>query len=86
MDSMVTFFNKAVEHLGKQRRKRKPWVNPAILDLCDQRRYLKKKRGKLEWDKDYRALKRKIRTEMKLEKETWIEGELSGSGSIHQKE
>ena len=46
-DSMVTHFNKAVtytvaELLGKQRRKRKPWVTPEILDLCDQRRDLKK--------------------------------------------
>ena len=50
LDSMVTHFNKAVtdtaaELLGKQRRKRKPYVTPEILDLCDQRRDLKKKRG-----------------------------------------
>ena len=49
LDSMVTHFNKAVtdtaaERLGKQRRKRKPWVTPKILDLCDQRRDLKKKK------------------------------------------
>ena len=42
LDFMVTHFNKAVtdpaaELLGKQRRKRKPWVTPEILDLCDQR-------------------------------------------------
>ena len=42
LDSMVTHFNKAVtgtaaELFGKQRRKRKPWVTPEILDLCDQR-------------------------------------------------
>ena len=42
LDSMVTHFNKAVtdtadELLGKQRRKRKPWVIPEILDLCDHR-------------------------------------------------
>ena len=48
LDSMVTHFNKAVtdtvaELLGKQRRKRKPWVTPEVLDLCDQRRDLKKK-------------------------------------------
>ena len=50
LDSMVTYFNKAVtdtaaELLGKQRRKRNPLVTPEILDLCDQRRDLKKKRG-----------------------------------------
>ena len=53
LDSMVTHFNKAVtdtaaELLGKQRRKRKPWVTPEILDLCNQRRDLKKKRGEPE--------------------------------------
>ena len=53
LDSMVTHFNKAVtdtaaELLGKQRRKRKLWVTPEILDLCDQRRDLKKKRGEPE--------------------------------------
>ena len=49
LDSMVTHFNKAVtdtaaELLGKQRRKRKPWVIPEILDLCDQRRPEEKER------------------------------------------
>ena len=39
LDSMVTYFNKAVtdiaaELLGKQRWKRKPYVKPEILDLC----------------------------------------------------
>ena len=79
MSSMVTHFKKAItdtaaELLGKQRRKRKPWVTPEILDLCDQRRDLKKKRGESEGAKDYREIKRKIRTEMKMAKETWIQG------------
>ena len=78
-DSMVAHFNKAVtdtaaELLGKQRRKRKPWVAPEILDLCDQGRVLKKKRGEPEGAKVYREIKRKIRTEMKMAKETWIQG------------
>ena len=80
LDSMVTHFNKALtdtaaEVLGKQRRKRKPWVTPEILDLCDQGRDLKKKRGEPEGAKDYREIKRKIRTEMKMAKETWIQGQ-----------
>ena len=80
LDSMVTHFNKAVtdraaEFLGKQRRKRKPWVTPEILDLCEQRRDLKKKRGEPEGAKDYREIERKIRTEMKMAKETWIQGQ-----------
>ena len=78
--SMVNHFNKAVtdteaELLGKQRRKRKPWVTPEILDLCDQRRDLKKRRGEPEGAKDYREIKRKIRTEMKTAKETWIQSQ-----------
>ena len=75
LDSMVNHFNKtitdtAVELFGKQRRKRKPWVTPEILDLCDQRRDLKKKTGEPEGAKDYREIKRNIRTEMKMAKET----------------
>ena len=80
LDSMVTHFNKAVtniaaELLGKQRRKRKPWVIPEILDLCDQRQDLKKKRGEPEGAIDCREIKRNIRTEMKMAKETWIQGQ-----------
>ena len=56
-------------------RKRKPWVTPEILDLCDQRWDLKKKRGEPEGAKDYREIKRKSRTEMKMAKETWIQGQ-----------
>ena len=82
LDSMVTHFNKAVtdtaaELLGKQRRKSKPLVTPETLDLCDQRRDLKKGRGETIRAKDYRAIKRKIRTEMKMAnfKETWIQSQ-----------
>ena len=80
LDSMVTHFNTAVtdtaaELLGKQRRKRKPWVTPEILDLCDQRRDPKKKRGEPEGPKNNRKIKRKIRIEMKMAKETWIQGQ-----------
>ena len=80
MRMLITHFNKAVtdtaaEFLGKQRRKRKPCVTLEILDLCDQRRDLKKKRGKPEGAKDYREIKIMIRTEMKMAKYTWIQGQ-----------
>ena len=80
LDSMATHFNKAVtdtaaELLGKQRRKRKSWVTPEILDLCYQRRDLKKKRGGPERARDYRVIKRKIKTDLKMAKETWIQGQ-----------
>ena len=77
---MITHVNKAVtdtaaDLLGKQRRKWKLWVITEIIDLCDQRRDLEKKRGEPKGAKDYRKIKRKIRTEMKMAKETWIQGE-----------
>ena len=53
LDSMVTHFNKAVsdtaaELLLRQHWERKPWVTPEVLNLCDHRRDLKKKRGEPE--------------------------------------
>ena len=49
LDSMITTFNTAVtettsEILGKHRQKKKPWVTAEILDLCNKRRELRKKR------------------------------------------
>ena len=62
LDSMVTHFNKTVTDIatelpGKQRRKRAPWVNPEILNLCGHRQDVKKKRGEPERAKDYREIK-----------------------------
>ena len=49
MDTMITIYNTAVtdaasEILGKERRRKKPWVTKDVLDHCDERRDLKKKR------------------------------------------
>ena len=49
IDAMITTFNTAVtdtasEILGKHRQKKKPWITAEILDLCDKRRELRKKR------------------------------------------
>ena len=53
MDSKITTFNTAVtetasEILGKHRQKKKTWITAEILDLCDKRRELRKKRFKPE--------------------------------------
>ena len=53
MDSTITTFKTAVtetatEILSKHRQKKKPWVTADILDLCDKRRELRKKRFELE--------------------------------------
>ena len=49
IDTMITTYNTAVTDaaskvLGKERRRKKPWVTKDVLDLCDERRDLKKKR------------------------------------------
>ena len=53
MDSMITTFNTAVtevasEILGKHRQKKNTWVSGEILDLCDKKRELRKKRFRAE--------------------------------------
>ena len=50
IDSMITTFNPAVtetasEILGKHRQKKKPWITAEILDLCNKRRELRKKKN-----------------------------------------
>ena len=57
MDTMITTYNTAVtdaasEILGKERRRKKPWVTKDVLDLCDERRDLKKKRYEAEGAKE----------------------------------
>ena len=58
MDTMTTTYNTvmadaASEILGKERRRKKPWVTKDVLDLCDKRRDLKKKRYEAEGAKEY---------------------------------
>ena len=58
IDSMITIFNTAVtetasEILGKHRQKKKPWITAEILDLCDKRRELRKKRYEPEGSEKY---------------------------------
>ena len=59
IDSMITTFNTAVtgtasEILGKHRQKKKPWITAEILDLCDKRRELRKKRFEPEGAAKYK--------------------------------
>ena len=77
MDSMITTFNTAVtekasEILGKHRQKKKPWITAEILDLCDKRRELKKKRLEPKGSEKYREVNNKIRRYMKKANENWI--------------
>ena len=61
----------ASEVLGKERRRKKPWVTNDVLDLCDERRDLKKKRYEAE-AKEYREANRRIQKAVKKAKEDWI--------------
>ena len=74
IDSMVTTFNTAVtetasEILGKHRQKKKPWITAEILDLCDIRRELRKKRFEPEESEKYKAVNNNIKRCMKKAKE-----------------
>ena len=75
LDSMITTFNTAVietasEILGKHRQKKKPWVTAEILDLCDKRRELRKKRVEPEGSEKYREVNNNIKRCMKRQKKT----------------
>ena len=77
IDSMITTFNTAVtetasEILGKHRQKKKTWTTAEILDLCDKRRELRKKRIELEGSEKYNEVNNNIKRCMKKAKENWI--------------
>ena len=77
IDTMITTYNTAVTDaaskiLGKERRRKKPWVTKDVLDLCDERRDLKKKRYEAEGAKEYREANRRIQKAVKKAKEDWI--------------
>ena len=77
IDIMITTCNTAVtdaasEILGKERRRKKPWVTKDVLDLCDERRDLKNKRYEAEGAKKYREANRRIQKAVKKAKEDWI--------------
>ena len=62
----------ASEILGKHRQKKKPWVIAEILDVCDKRRELKKKRFQPEGSEKVKEVNNNIKRCMKKAKETWI--------------
>ena len=73
LDSMITTFNTAVtetasEILGKHRQKKKPWITAEILDLCNKRREVKKKRFELAGSETYKEMNNNIKRCMKQAK------------------
>ena len=77
IDSMITTFNATVtetasEILGKHRQKKKPWIIAEILDLCNKRRELRKKRFGPEGYVKYKKVNNNIKRCMKKAEENWI--------------
>ena len=75
MDSMITTFSTAVtetanEVPGKHCQKKKTWVTAEILDLCNKRKELTKKRFKPKGSEKYREVNN-IKRCMKKAKENW---------------
>ena len=88
MDSMITTFNTAVtkiagEILGNHRQKKKPWITAEILDLCDKRRELKKKKNEPEGSEKYKEVTNSIKRSMKKAKETVEENLRKNIGRGH---
>ena len=77
LDSMIITFNTAVSEtaskiLGEHRQKKKPWVIAEILDLCDRRRELRKKRFEPEGSEKYREVNNSIKRCMKKVTVNWM--------------
>ena len=72
LESPTAVTDAASEILGKEHRRKKPWVTKDVLDLCDERRDLKKKRYESEGAKEYREANRRIQKEVKKAMEDWI--------------
>ena len=53
-------------------RRKKPWITAKILDLCDKRRELRKKRSEPEGSEKYKEVNNNIKRCMKKAKENWI--------------
>ena len=77
IDSMITTFNTAVtetasEILGKDCQTKKPLFTADILDLCNKRRELRKKRFEPEESEKYKEVNNNIKRCMKKAKGNWI--------------
>ena len=58
--------------MGRNAAGKKQWVTKDVLDLCGERRDLKKKRYEAQVAKEYREANRKIQKALKKGKEDWI--------------
>ena len=75
-NTMITTYNTAVtespsEILGKKRCRKKPWVTRDLLDLCNERRDLKK-RYEAKGAQEYRETNKRTQKAVKKAKEDWM--------------
>ena len=80
INAMISTYNTAVtdaasEILGKEHRRKKPWVTKDVLDPCDERRYFKKKRYEAEGAKNTGKQTGGFRKVVKKAKEDWIDAQ-----------
>ena len=54
---------------------KKPWVARGVLELCDERRDLKKRRYEEEGAKEYRKANKRVQKALKKAKEDWIDNQ-----------
>ena len=78
IDRMITTYNTAVtdtasEILGKECHRKKTWVTRDVLDLCDERRDLKKRRYEEEGAEEYRKGNKRVQKALKKAKEDWLD-------------
>ena len=78
-NTMITTYNTAVTEspseipvLGKIRCRKKPWVTRDLLDLCNERRDLKKKRYEAKGAQEYRETNKRTQKAVKKAKEDWM--------------
>ena len=79
---LYNLFNTAVtetagEILGKHRQKKKTWITAEILDLCNKRRGLRKKRFEPEGSEKYKEVNNNIKRCRKKAKGNWIREQCS---------
>ena len=61
--------------LGRNVAEKKPWLTRDVLDLCDERRDLKKRRYEEEGAKEYRKANKRVQKALKKAKEDWIDNQ-----------
>ena len=59
-------------NIVRKKRRKKTWVTAEILDLCEKRRELRKKRFEPEGSEKYREVNNNIKRCTKKAKENWI--------------